>query len=559
MMECDVAIIGGGPAGATAGALLKKYNPDLSVMIFEADQFPRDHVGESQLPVCTHVLHEMGAWDKVEAANFPIKVGATYKWGQKTDVDLWHFNFLQEDLKPEARPAKFGGQRVNTAFQVDRAIYDKILLDHAASMGCQVFEQTRVASIQKEGDRIDSVEVVGAQSANVKAKYFIDGSGSTSILRRAFDVGVHSPTSLRNIAIWDYWQNAQWAEEIGVGGTRVQVMSLGWGWIWFIPLGPTRTSIGLITSAEYYKKSGMSTEEIYLHSIAEEPRLNGLVQSAEREGKLQATKDWSYVADRLVGDNWFLIGDACGFADPILAAGLSIAHMGARRVAFSVLELIRGEVDGEWIRQEYNRIHRKNIGNHIRFADFWYSANAKFTDLKEYCTQIAKDAGLTLDADKAFQWLGTGGFADEISGVPFAGSYRISTVKDFTSRFSGTEGHWTTQQNNVFELNLDGATKDIVAVYDKGKVLRVPCWIRGEKTFPIHLIYGLVYHALEREREIQLLVERFMFEASKAGMPTTFETSQFCTEALEALSNEGWVNASYDPNLPLLKNYWTGS
>ena len=559
MMECDVAIIGGGPAGATAGALLKKYNPDLSVMIFEADQFPRDHVGESQLPVCTHVLHEMGAWDKVEAANFPIKVGATYKWGQKTDVDLWHFNFLQEDLKPEARPAKFGGQRVNTAFQVDRAIYDKILLDHAASMGCQVFEQTRVASIQKEGDRIDSVEVVGAQSANVKAKYFIDGSGSTSILRRAFDVGVHSPTSLRNIAIWDYWQNAQWAEEIGVGGTRVQVMSLGWGWIWFIPLGPTRTSIGLITSAEYYKKSGMSTEEIYLHSIAEEPRINGLVQSAEREGKLQATKDWSYVADRLVGDNWFLIGDACGFADPILAAGLSIAHMGARRVAFSVLELIRGEVDGEWIRQEYNRIHRKNIGNHIRFADFWYSANAKFTDLKEYCTQIAKDAGLTLDADKAFQWLGTGGFADEISGVPFAGSYRISTVKDFTSRFSGTEGHWTTQQNNVFELNLDGATKDIVAVYDKGKVLRVPCWIRGEKTFPIHLIYGLVYHALEREREIQLLVERFMFEASKAGMPTTFETSQFCTEALEALSNEGWVNASYDPNLPLLKNYWTGS
>jgi len=83
--------------------------------------------------------------------------------------------------------------------------------------------------------------------------------------------------------------------------------------------------------------------------------------------------------------------------------------------------------------------------------------------------------------------------------------------------------------------------------------------VRGEKTFPIHLIYGLVYRALEREKEIQLLVERFMFEASKAGMPTTFETSQFCTEALEALSNEGWVRASYDPNLPLLKSYWTGS
>jgi hypothetical protein len=43
---------------------------------------------------------------------------------------------------------------------------------------------------------------------------------------------------LQNIAIWDYWTNAEWADEIGVGGTRVQVMSLSHGWIWFIPLGP---------------------------------------------------------------------------------------------------------------------------------------------------------------------------------------------------------------------------------------------------------------------------------------------------------------------------------
>jgi len=67
-MECDVAIIGGGPAGSTAGTLLKKYRPDLRVAIFERERFPRDHIGESQLPAISYVLDEMGCWDTYKTA-----------------------------------------------------------------------------------------------------------------------------------------------------------------------------------------------------------------------------------------------------------------------------------------------------------------------------------------------------------------------------------------------------------------------------------------------------------------------------------------------------------
>ena len=142
----DVAIIGGGPAGCTVGTLLKKYAPRLKVSIFERDLFPRDHVGESQLPIIGTVLDEMGCWDKVEAANFPIKVGATYRWGRTSD--LWDFHFLENgDLQPEPRPGKYEGQRRRTAFQVDRAIYDKLLLDHAGSMGCEVHQDAGVRRV----------------------------------------------------------------------------------------------------------------------------------------------------------------------------------------------------------------------------------------------------------------------------------------------------------------------------------------------------------------------------------------------------------------------------
>jgi 2-polyprenyl-6-methoxyphenol hydroxylase-like FAD-dependent oxidoreductase len=103
-MRCDVAIVGGGPGGTTLASLLKKYSPSLDVCIFEKESFPRDHVGESQLPPTSAVLHEMGAWEKVEAAGFPIKLGASYTWGKtmepKVGESKSRFKSIGHDTTP---------------------------------------------------------------------------------------------------------------------------------------------------------------------------------------------------------------------------------------------------------------------------------------------------------------------------------------------------------------------------------------------------------------------------------------------------------------------------
>src|SRR5579859_1781179 len=157
-IHTDVAIIGGGPAGATAACLIRKYRPDLGVTVLEREVFPRDHVGESLLPPISPILVEMGCWDKVEAASFPIKIGATYRWGKRPE--LWDFDFVpSERFKDEPRPGKFEGQRVGTAFQVDRAIYDKILLDQARDLGCEVREGTPVRTVVKAGDLVQALEL----------------------------------------------------------------------------------------------------------------------------------------------------------------------------------------------------------------------------------------------------------------------------------------------------------------------------------------------------------------------------------------------------------------
>lgn len=139
----DVAVIGAGPGGSTAGGFLRKYHPTLKVALFEREVFPRDHVGESQLSLIGKILHELGVWEKVEAAEFPVKIGATYRWGKTKD--LWDFHFLPNgDFQEETRPGKYQGQRQFTAFQVDRARYDKILADHAEELGCEVHYRSPV-------------------------------------------------------------------------------------------------------------------------------------------------------------------------------------------------------------------------------------------------------------------------------------------------------------------------------------------------------------------------------------------------------------------------------
>jgi flavin-dependent dehydrogenase len=544
----DVAIVGGGPAGSTTASLLRKYRPDLSVAIFEREVFPRDHVGESQLPVISIILDEMGVWDKVEAANFPIKIGATYRWGKSPRP--WDFEFIpSSEFVDEPRPAKFEGQRTRTAFQVDRAVYDKILLDHAEERGCEVHQGVKVREVLREGDRVEGLKLESGET--ITAKYYVDASGHSGIIRRAMGVEVTCPTSLQNVAIWEYFENADWAVEIGVGGTRVLVMSLEYGWIWFIPLGLTRTSVGLIIPAEYYKKSGKKPEELYRKALTEDPLIAKLMVNAKGEGNLQTTKDWSFLSDRVVGENWFLAGESAGFADPILAAGMSMAHAGGREVAYSIAELERAKLPAAWIKDQYTQRQKRRLENHIRFADYWYTANALFEDLQDFTKQVASDAGLDLSPDKAWAWLAQGGFIDEDLSIG-TGGYSLTAVKCMGEFLTEVHHGSPLEENNIFRLNLDGAEYKERADYSNGTIKREPSYVRGEKVLPISGVFAFLVKILQREGRLPGIMHMIGEAAQKYGHDPKFRENilAWITQAMEAMIRDGWVLASFDPRYP---------
>ncbi|MHB8636516.1 MAG: NAD(P)/FAD-dependent oxidoreductase [Fimbriimonadaceae bacterium] len=538
-----MAIIGGGPAGSTLGCLLKKYSPDLSVVILERETFPRDHVGESLLPVACRVLDSMGCWDGIEAAGFPVKIGATYRWGSSDD--LWDFDFLAgQPYDDVSRPAKFEGQRRNTAFQVDRALFDDILLTHAESRGVEVRQNAKVSDVRYVGDAVSSLGLEDGSS--VSARHTVDASGNSGVLRRALGVDVVEPSALKNIAVWRYWQNAEWAVTIGHSGTRVQVLSLGWGWIWVIPITPTRTSIGLVVPADYYRKSGKRPEELYAQATEAEPNVRQLLHEARAEPEVHTTKDWSFMASRMAGENWFLVGESAGFADPILAAGISLAMVGAQEAAITITELERGKLNADWLKAEFERSQFRRIKAHIQFADYWYTSNGHFTDLVEYTSTIANASGLPLKGQDAWQWLGTGGFV-QMGGAGVAG-FTLTSTKWLVNAFEASAPRWHIANANVFSLNLAGSSQVDIAVFHEGFIEQIPALVRNDKLLPARGVYRFLVQALTRSNQLDDLMAQIrawtaLPEVGPSGMCTA-------VEALEAMVNDGWVQASYAPGSP---------
>lgn len=560
--DFDVVIVGGGPSGCTTASLLRKYNPELSVVIIEKEKFPREHIGESQLPSISPILDEMGVWDKVEAANFPIKIGASYTWGK--DDDRWDFDFFPvEQFQDDERPSKYEGQRKLTAFQVDRAIYDDILLRHAEELGAEVWEETAVTNVLVEdGER--SKRVAGLELSNgktVTGKHYIDASGVVGLLRRALGIQSEAPKELRNLAVWDYWDNAEWAVEIGKGATRVQVRSLPYGWIWFIPMGPTRTSIGLIVPVDYIKEKGVKPADLYLKAVREQADISKLIANATPEGNIDSCRDWSHKADLVVGDNWFLAGESAGFADPILAAGMALAHNAGREAAYTILELERGEYERDWLLDRYNERNRTYLEQHIRFAQYWYAANGQFDDLRGNCVAIAKEAGLDLKPQQAWAWLSQGGFTAEGFGKASFGPFDLASTKRFVELFGGEEDEigWNVSKYNVLTLQIDKAEKCWIGELKEGKIRRVLSYRRGNYKLPRSGMYLELINILKTTDDVATVFQRIQQrlaaypEANRGVYQSTY------LQALDLMIEQGWIKGSRDKNQPMLTLKSSGS
>jgi FADH2-dependent halogenase len=351
----DVAIIGGGPAGSTAAALLARAGR--RVIVFEREKFPRFHIGESLLPFSMKAFTRLGLHEKFLRAGFMKKHGG---------------EILSACSEPGTKFYFKDGYRSQTdhAYQVTRGDFDKLLLDHAAECGAEVHEVTSVDRVQFSKDDVELAIRSNGSSRSVRVRYVIDASGRASMLGRQFKIK-KTYNHLQKLSIFAHYDGVWRAE--GIDGTLTVLLRAVDRWFWLIPLTSERTSIGVVLDGETFRKSKLSAEDFLEQALAEQPIIAKRMMSARRVSQVYVEADFSYRSARLYGDRWLLAGDAAGFIDPIFSSGVFLAVFSGEQCADVLNEVLDHPRKTKRLFASYERAVNRAMDIYLRFVDAWYT------------------------------------------------------------------------------------------------------------------------------------------------------------------------------------------
>ncbi|MCH8830128.1 MAG: tryptophan 7-halogenase [Planctomycetes bacterium] len=344
----DVVVIGAGPGGSTVAALVAEFGH--RVLILERSRFPRFHVGESLIPETYGTLKRRGVLDKLRQTAFPKKFSV---------------QFVTETGK-ETAPFYFDEHKCHESsqtWQVIRGEFDRMLLDNAVDRGATAHTHALVRDVLFDGDQAHGVCVqiesaAGEKSTrDIAAKVIVDATGQSTFLATRLGLKTTDPR-LKKGSIWTYYQGAQRDGGRDEGATIILQTEGKKSWFWYIPLSDDTVSIGCTGGMDYlFGNNRGSAERIFAAELDRCAGIRRRIQSAARCTDFFTTKDFSYNSKRLAGPGWVLVGDACGFIDPVYSSGVFLALKTGEFAADAIHAALRnddlsGERLGSW-EQEY--------------------------------------------------------------------------------------------------------------------------------------------------------------------------------------------------------------
>ncbi len=327
--HCDVLIVGGGPGGSTAAAVLAKLGRN--VVLLEKARHPRFHIGESLLPKNLDIFERLGVLDKVEALGIP-KPGADFN-AAHYEPNRHNFYFKN------ALDAKWPH-----AFEVRRSEFDEMLFRNAQAEGAKGLEETRVTGVEFQPDHSAIVTAKGPDGVlSWHTRRLIDASGRDTFLAGKFGLKRKNPRHA-SAALFGHFTGVE--RRPGENAGNISAYWFEHGWFWMIPLRDGTMSVGAVCDPEYLKTRKVSPAEFLQQTIAMAPEeMRARMAEAEPvpEFDVRATGNFSYQCTQMYGDGWLMVGDAFAFIDPIFSSGVLMAMTNAVEAA----ELTDAILDGK--------------------------------------------------------------------------------------------------------------------------------------------------------------------------------------------------------------------
>ena len=342
--ECDVLVIGGGPAGSTIAALLAQRGRH--VVVLEKDRFPRFHIGESLLPLNLPLFQRLGVADEVERIGV-YKPGAEVVSDEHTQAVTFRFD----------RNPYLG---VDHSYHVRRADFDKLLLDNSRRLGATVLEGMRVTEVElaAEGRHlVTAVRPDGALSLWFP-RFLVDASGRDTVLPKR--LGLKRADKRNNTAaVFGYFRNVP--RRKGCAEGMITMHLFRYGWFWMIPLPDDVMSVGLVGTQSFFRARTGQLESFFARAVAASPSVAERMINAKPIGRLVATANYSYHSRRCGGDGYILIGDAAAFIDPLFSSGVMMAMSSAAFGAEVVHAWLDDRKSGGRLMRGYERRVRRGL------------------------------------------------------------------------------------------------------------------------------------------------------------------------------------------------------
>lgn len=350
--DYDVVVVGGGPAGSAAASTLSRRGH--RAVVLERQRFPRFHIGESQLPWINEVLTAIGADETVRAEGFVQKWGASFTTATGDADQYADFSQALEVPCPQT-------------YQVPRARFDQVLLDHAARCGAHVLQGRLATEAAFDADGVTVTHT--GQDGNVqsiRAAAVIDASGRVGFLAKRFGERRKDPV-LRNISVHRQYTGIPRSEGRRAGDIRM-VTRPDRGWFWFIPISDSVISVGAVVPQEVYNANARATPDATLaHFLNETPAAALLVRDATPVTAARFDADYSYLHTHHVGDRYILTGDAGAFLDPIFSTGVLLAMQSGVEAGEALGAALR---DGNFRARRFAAYERRLVRRYHHFRRF---------------------------------------------------------------------------------------------------------------------------------------------------------------------------------------------